>query len=165
MSITRSRIELEIKEVKFRGNGSARDWYASAHVVATDLGGRKITAIPAVHTVPAVGFHLESDSASLVFSGDTTINDALWEVVNRIDNLRYLIIETAFSDNEKELAVLSKHLCPSMLAGELQKFRGGAEVYITHLKPGELELTMRQVEKAVHGCGPIMLLNNQEFEF
>ena len=131
----------------------------------TDLGGRKITAIPAVHTVPAVGFHLESDSASLVFSGDTTINDALWEVVNRIDNLRYLIIETAFSDNEKELAVLSKHLCPSMLAGELQKFRGGAEVYITHLKPGELELTMRQVEKAVHGCGPIMLLNNQEFEF
>ncbi|OGA44100.1 MAG: hypothetical protein A3G26_11285 [Betaproteobacteria bacterium RIFCSPLOWO2_12_FULL_65_110] len=41
MSITRSRIELKIKEVKFRGNGSARDWYASAHVVATDLGGRK----------------------------------------------------------------------------------------------------------------------------
>lgn len=131
----------------------------------TNLGGRKITAIPAVHTVPAVGFHLESDSASLVFSGDTTINDELWEVVNRIDNLRYLIIETAFSDNEKELAILSKHLCPSMLAGELQKFRGGAEIYITHLKPGELELTMRQVEKVVHGCGPIMLLNNQEFEF
>jgi ribonuclease BN (tRNA processing enzyme) len=131
----------------------------------TDLGGRRITAIPAVHTVPAVGFHLESDSASLVFSGDTTINDALWEVANRIDNLRYLIIETAFSDNEKELAVLSKHLCPSMLAGELQKFRGGAEVYITHLKPGEVELTMRQIEKAVQGRSPVMLLNNQEFEF
>jgi len=28
-------------EVKFRGNGSARDWFASAHVVATDLDGRK----------------------------------------------------------------------------------------------------------------------------
>lgn len=131
----------------------------------TELGARRITAIPAEHTVPAVGFHLESDSASLVFSGDTTINDALWEVVNRIDNLRYLIMETAFSDNEKELAVLSKHLCPSMLAEELKKFRGGAEVYVTHLKPGELELTMRQVEKAVHGHRPVMLLNNQAFEF
>ncbi len=131
----------------------------------TDLGGRRITPIQAVHTVPAVGFHLESDNASLVFSGDTTTNDALWDVVNRIDNLRYLIIETAFSDNERELAILSKHLCPSMLAEELQKYRGGAEVYITHLKPGEVELTMRQIEKAAHARSPVMLLNNQEFEF
>ena len=130
-----------------------------------DLSGRRITAIPALHTVPAVGFHLESDSASLVFSGDTTNNDAVWEVVNRIENLRYLIIETAFSDNERELAIVSKHMCPSMLAEELLKFRGGAEVYITHLKPGEVELTMRQIEKSVHGCTPRMLLNNQEFEF
>ena len=35
---------------------------------------------------------------SLVFTGDTTTNDALWEEVNRIENLRYLIIETAFSE-------------------------------------------------------------------
>ncbi|MCK9199517.1 MAG: 3',5'-cyclic-nucleotide phosphodiesterase [Gallionella sp.] len=130
-----------------------------------NLGGRRITPIPAVHTVPAVGFHLDSGSASLVFSGDTTINDALWEVANRIVNLRYLIIETAFSDNERELAIASKHLCPSMLAEELLKFQGGAEVYITHLKPGEVELTMRQIEKAVHGHNPRLLLNNQEFEF
>ncbi|HZW26224.1 MAG TPA: 3',5'-cyclic-nucleotide phosphodiesterase [Gallionella sp.] len=130
-----------------------------------DLGGRRITPIPAVHTVPAVGFHLDSGSASLVFSGDTTTNDALWDVVNRIENLRYLIIETAFSDDEKEIAILSKHLFPGMLAEELLKFRGDAEVFITHLKPGEVELTMRQIEKAVHGRAPKMLLNNQEFEF
>jgi len=130
-----------------------------------DLGGRCITPIPALHTVPAVGFHLDSGSASLVFSGDTTNNDALWDVVNRIENLRYLIIETAFSDNEKELAIASKHLCPSMLAEELLKFRGDAEIFITHLKPGEVELTMRQIEKAVPGYAPKMLLNNQEFEF
>ena len=34
-------VELEIGDVKFRSNGAARDWYASAHVVATDLDGRK----------------------------------------------------------------------------------------------------------------------------
>ncbi|HEX5363402.1 MAG TPA: 3',5'-cyclic-nucleotide phosphodiesterase [Gallionella sp.] len=129
------------------------------------LDGRKITAIPALHTVPAVGFRLDSGRASLVFSGDTTNNDALWEVVNRIENLRYLIIETAFSDSERELAILSKHLCPSMLAEELLKFRGEAEIYITHLKPGEVELTMRQIEADVQGRQLQMLLNNQEFEF
>lgn len=132
---------------------------------ATTLGGRKITAIPALHTVPAVGFHLDSGLASLVFSGDTTNNDAVWEVVNRIENLRYLIIETAFSDSEKDIAILSRHLCPSMLAEELLKFRRDAEIYITHLKPGEVELTMRQIENDVQGRSVRMLLNSQEFEF
>ena len=129
------------------------------------LDGRKITAIPANHAVPAVGFHLDSGAASLVYSGDTTSNDAVWEVVNRIENLRYLIIETAFSDNEKELAILSKHLCPSLLTEELKKFRREAEVFITHLKPGEVELTMQQIESDIHGRCLKMLLNNQEFEF
>ncbi len=68
------------------------------------LGARKITALPANHVVPAVGFHIDSGKTSLVFTGDTTTNDALWHQVNAIGNLRYLIIETALSDRERELA-------------------------------------------------------------
>lgn len=128
------------------------------------LNGRSITALPANHVVPAVGYHLDSGNASLAYSGDTTSNDAFWSVVNRIENLRYLLIETAFSNSEMELAVLSKHLCPSLLAEELKKFHGTAEVFITHLKPGEVELTMREIENVVQGRSPRMLLNNQEFE-
>jgi ribonuclease BN (tRNA processing enzyme) len=129
------------------------------------LNERRITAVPANHAVPAVGFHLDSGNASLVFSGDTTTCDALWEVVNRIENLRYLIIETAFSDNEKELAVLSKHLCPGLLDEELKKLQREAEVFITHLKPGEIELTMQQIEAGAYLTRPKMLMNNQELEF
>jgi len=128
------------------------------------LNGRRITAIPADHVVPAVGYHLDSGKASLVFSGDTTAHDAFWEVINKIQNLRYLIIETAFSNSEKELAIVSKHLCPSMLAEELKKFQRDAEVFVTHLKPGEVELTMQEIESSVHGRCPTMLLNNQVFE-
>ena len=83
------------------------------------IGGRKFTPLPAVHTVPAVGYHLDSGSASLVFSGDTGPNDELWGIVNRIPNLKVLIVETAFSNKERQLAEVSKHLCPSMLAEEL----------------------------------------------
>ncbi len=130
-----------------------------------DLQGRKITATPAIHTVPAVGYHLDSGQGSLVFSGDTHINDALWAVVNRIANLRYLIIETAFSDHERGLAVLSKHLCSSLVAGELAKFEGDAEVFITHLKPDEAELIMSEIKACAGGVNPQMLMNNQEFIF
>jgi len=130
-----------------------------------ELNGRKITPLPANHVVPAVGFQLDSGRASLVFSGDTTTNDPLWREVNRIANLRYLVIETAFCNREKDLAVASKHLCPSMLAEELSKLERPAEIYITHLKPGEIELTMREIEECAEKWRPRMLQNNQIFEF
>jgi Cft2 family RNA processing exonuclease len=129
------------------------------------VGGRTITPLPANHVVPAVGFHLDSGAASLVFTGDTTTNDNLWEVVNRIENLRYLIIETAFPDAERKLALDSKHLCPSMLADELAKLKRPARVFITHLKPGEGALTMEEVKQMAGSFSPRMLSNGQVFKF
>lgn len=129
------------------------------------LGKRTITALPAEHTVPAVGYHLESGSGSLVFSGDTGVNDAFWPIVNRIPDLRFLIIECAFSNREQRIALLSKHLCPQLLASELLRFTGNAEIFITHLKPGQIELTMAEIEECVGQFRPRMLQNNQVFEF
>lgn len=126
---------------------------------------RKITVLPANHVVPAVGFQIDSGTASLVFSGDTTSNDALWEVVNHIANLRYLIIETAFSNGEKELAMLSKHFYPGLLAEDMLKLKLDPEIYISHLKPGEVELIMQEISECVRGFAPRMLRNGQIFEF
>jgi ribonuclease BN (tRNA processing enzyme) len=114
--------------------------------------------------VPAIGYRLDSGRASLVFTGDTTTNDPLWAEVNKIENLRYLIIETAFCNRERELAIASKHLCPSMLADELAKFKRKAEIYITHLKPGEVEVTMQEIAECAGKYNPRMLENNQIFE-
>lgn len=129
------------------------------------LAGRSITAIPARHTVPAVGYHLDSGTASLVFTGDTGPNDALWRVVNRIANLKFLIIETAFSNKERHLADISRHLCPATLADELKKLERNAEIYITHLKPGEIEPTMLEIEECAGAFRPRMLQNNLVLEF
>lgn len=129
------------------------------------FGARSLTPLPVNHVVPAVGYVIDSGVASMVFSGDTTTCDALWEAVNQIANLRYLIVETAFSDTERSLAVLSKHLCPSLLADELAKLTLRPEIYITHLKPGEVELTMRQISECVREFSPRILQNGQEFEF
>lgn len=132
--------------------------------LTTSIEGRGITALPANHTVPAVGYRIDSGEGSLVFSGDTTTCDALWKAVNKIRNLRYLIIETAFSNRERQLAVVSKHLCPAMLREELLKLQREAEIYITHLKPGQIELTMQEIEECVGEYKPRMLQNNQVFE-
>jgi ribonuclease BN (tRNA processing enzyme) len=143
--------------------------FVTYHTVAVGesvvLGERRVTPIPAQHVVPAVGYHLDSGDGSLVFTGDTTSNDALWDAVNRIDNLRYLIIETAFSDEQKDIAILSKHLCPDLLARELAKLRRPADIYITHLKPGEEIVIASEVEKSVGSFCPKILQRGQLFEF
>jgi ribonuclease BN (tRNA processing enzyme) len=129
------------------------------------LGGRRITVLPANHTVPAVGYQLDSGKGSLVFTGDTGPNDALWDVVNRIKNLKFLIIETAFSDKDRRLAELALHLCPALLGAELAKLERPAEIYITHLKPSEIELTMQEIEELSVSPQPRLLQNNHVFEF
>ena len=129
------------------------------------LGARAITSLPANPVVPAAGYRLDSGAASLVFTGDTTTCDALWAEVNRIGNLRYLIIETAFSNRERDLAVTSRHLCPSLLADELGKLKHPAQLFVTHLKPGEIELIMREIKASAGRWSPAMLQNNQVFDF
>ena len=129
------------------------------------LGRRSFTPLPVDHTIPAVGYRLDSGAGSLVFSGDTGPCDAFWQAVNRIDNLRHVIVECAFPDGDAPLALLSKHLCPSMLAAELRKLERECEIHVTHLKPGQMEQTMAEIERCLGNFKPRMLQNNQVLEF
>ena len=109
-----------------------------------DLGGRRIEVLPALHTVPAVGFAVLGEQGAWVFTGDTAPNPALWR---RLQALRVssLVIETAFCDDEAALAEVSRHLHPAALGRELQHLAPGVEVYITHIKPGELDAVMGEI--------------------
>jgi ribonuclease BN (tRNA processing enzyme) len=133
--------------------------------IPVELNGRKITALPAEHVVPAVGYHLDSGLGSLVFTGDTTSHDILWEHVNRIENLRYLLIESAFAEQDHDIAVAAKHLCPSMLGTELRKLQRPAEIFVTHLKPGSGAATMQEIQALV-GLGKLSELQiGHRFDF
>jgi len=113
-----------------------------------DIGGRAIEVLPAMHTVPAVGFAVDGGEsnghAHWVFTGDTGPNPALWR---RLAGLRlsHLVIETAFSDDEAEVAHVSRHLCPAELRHELAQLAGSVDVRITHIKPGEMAAVMQGI--------------------
>ena len=129
------------------------------------IANRTITPVPANHVVPAVGYALNSGHGSLVFTGDTSSSSELWRTVNNIGNLRYVIIETAFSDAERELAIRAKHLCPSMLVEQLALLTQPAEIFITHLKPGEGDAIMQEIAASAARWSPKMLQHQQVFEF
>lgn len=110
--------------------------------------GVSIEALPAAHTVPALGYAVwdraRADAGAWVFTGDTGPNPALWQRLAAL-KLHSLVIETAFRDEEHVLADISQHLCPTRLRGELAQLREPTDVYITHVKPGELDAIMSAI--------------------
>ena len=129
-----------------------------------ELGNCRITPVPTKHTIPTVGFHLENSNGSIVYCGDTTTCDPLWDVVNGIDDLKYLIIETAFDERNLQLAERAGHLCPTLLAAELEKLERPAEIYIDHMKPGRGDTIMREIERALGNRSPRELKRGQVLE-
>jgi len=112
-----------------------------------ELAGKRIEVLSAAHTVPAVGFAVDGGAAGWwVYTGDTGPNPLLWERLRRM-KVAHLVIETAFSDDERQLARISRHLCPAALGHELQHLGGSVDVHITHIKPGERAAVMAEIGK------------------
>ena len=112
------------------------------------FGDKLVEVLPAVHTVPAAGYAVTAGHGCWVFTGDTERNPAFWTRVNQL-NVAMLVIETAFSNREKDLAKRSLHLSPTVLANELDCIAKGKNypIYITHTKPAETEQIMDEVQR------------------
>jgi ribonuclease BN (tRNA processing enzyme) len=139
-----------------------------------EITGKRIEVLPAVHTVPAVGYAITGSQGCWVFTGDTERNPAFWRRINQM-NVAALVIETAFSNREKDLARRSLHLSPHSLADELDCIDQDKSfpIYITHTKPAETELIMNEIHQFDQALpsGPNdihdirWLRAGQEFEF
>lgn len=111
-----------------------------------EIGRLTVEALPAVHTVPALGFAFRDGSRWWVFSGDTERNPHFWDRVNRLP-LGALVIETAFSERESALAKRALHLAPRTLLEELAHLQDrNCKIYITHTKPAETEVIMHEID-------------------
>jgi cAMP phosphodiesterase len=109
------------------------------------IGARRFRSIPVTHSVPAVGYLVEAGGAAVAFSGDTTTTEEFWRVLSACESLRVVLIETSFTDEEEALSRLSGHLCPRLLAAELAKLARAADIWITHLMPGEEDAIMAEI--------------------
>lgn len=130
-----------------------------------DLSNREITAIPASHGRPAVGYLLRGSGGSLLFSGDTASHPALIDIANATADLRHLVVEASFANDHGHIAEISHHYCPATLLPDLDRLRPGVPVWITHLKPGREDAIMAELSDADLACGPPQpLRQGQVFE-
>lgn len=112
---------------------------------AISIDHRSFHAIDVVHTVPAVGYAVQNSAGAFAVSGDTRTNETLWPALNGCDDLRALIVEVSFPDEQGELAEASGHYCPRTLVDDLRKLRHRPDIWLTGMKPGAEEQILSQV--------------------
>lgn len=132
---------------------------------SVELSGRRFTALPTRHSVPAIGYQVDSGKASWVYSADTTLCDEFWQALNRIENLRHLLIETTLRDAATPRAAQSGHMSASLLAEGLGRLARPVDVNIVHMEAGEEEATYSEILKAAGRFQPHVLKRGTVFEF
>jgi ribonuclease BN (tRNA processing enzyme) len=107
-----------------------------------------IRAIPVDHKVPAVGYLVRKRKGAILYTGDTGPTDRFWEEANSVRDLKAILVETSFPNDQEAIARKSGHLTPQMLRSELKKLRRkDILILLTHMKPQYL----RQIRKEVRG--------------
>lgn len=95
--------------------------------------GFRVTAYRVNHAVPAVGYRITKGAATLLYTGDTGPTERIWEMAGEISAL---LVEVSFPDDMEQTALLTGHLTPRLLAGELAKLgKLPPRILVTHLKP------------------------------
>lgn len=105
--------------------------------VPVQIGGYTVRAVPVSHTIEASGFIVDDGLDAIAYSGDTGPTERFWEVLNEVPNLRGLLMEVSFPNDEQGLATASGHHTPRTLAVELAKFRAPTDLptLLYHIKP------------------------------
>jgi cAMP phosphodiesterase len=88
---------------------------------------------------------VEDESAAVLFTSDTYTTDEIWKAAGATRNLKAVFVDVSFPNAMGELAEVSKHLTPELLAGELKKLDREVEVYAVHIKPTNREVVIRQL--------------------
>jgi len=121
------------------------------------IGHREFNAIDVNHSVPALGYTVQNSGGVFAVSGDTKTSETLWPALNACDDLRVLVIEVSFPDEQEALATTAGHYCPATMCRDLERLNHDPEIWLTGMKPGQEEKILRQVIKAAPGKNIQML--------
>lgn len=108
----------------------------------------RVRAMPVNHNVPSNAFLIQSETATVVMTGDTAELSGFWDIFNAQERIDALLIECAFPDEFEDLAAISHHLTPRSLVSELKKIDTEVtNIYVTNIKPAYRKVIIDQLKK------------------
>ena len=134
------------------GNGILR-WDIMPKMSTVELNGRFIQSHPVSHTVDGVAYWVHNKQGGFLFTGDLSSTPGLWSHFANEKRLKHVFIDCSFTNSEIDIALASKHYCPSTLLADITSMPKATKFFVTHLKPGQENLIMGE------------LMANSDFQF
>ncbi|MBI2388954.1 MAG: 3',5'-cyclic-nucleotide phosphodiesterase [Deltaproteobacteria bacterium] len=137
--------------------------------VVTEVAGFEVQAIMVSHTIDSCAFLVRrrgGEGGAIAYSGDTGPTDRLWEILNEAPDLRTMLMEVSFPNEQQRLATISGHHTPDSLGRELLKLdrRKDVPMLLYHIKPTFERTVERELAKIKNGCELQVLRLGDEFD-
>ena len=131
----------------------------------TAIDGYHVTAVKVNHPGEGVGYILEYEGKTLIYTGDTGPTERIWKVARAFNNIVAVIIEASFPNKMKNLAKVSQHLTPELMQKELDKLsKPDVPVLIYHMKPQYLDIIRTEI-RALNNPKIQVLGQNKVYRF
>lgn len=134
----------------------------------SEVAGFEVQAIMVSHTIDSCAFLVRAPDGqgAVAYSGDTGPTDRLWEVLNGARDLRAMLMEVSFPNEQQKLATVSGHHTPATLGPEILKLDRHKEVpmLLYHIKPTFERVVERELAKIKNGTELAVLRIGDEFD-
>lgn len=125
-----------------------------------DLNGYKILPVAVNHFGGAMGFIVEKDDVTVLFTQDTGPTDRIWELGKKSKKLKAIFSEVSFPNHLQSVATASRHHTPNSLKEEIKKMPKDVPIFVGHLKPHYQDLLFKEIEDI--GCDRVTILGSDD---
>jgi len=112
------------------------------------LDGRFITPHPVNHTNGSVSYFVHNGGKGFLFTGDMASTPGLWKTFADEPRLARVIVDCSFPNSDAVIADRSMHFCPQSLVADVHAMPDSTEFLIYHLKPGQEDQIMQELQDA-----------------
>ena len=130
-----------------------------------EIGGYKVTAVQVNHFAGSLGFIIESENSSVVFTQDTGPTDRIWELAHKKNNLKGIFTEVSFPNSLTQVAVDSRHHTPASIKEEIKKMPKDVPIFLGHLKPNFQTQLYQEIASLGESRVTILGSDGQNFVF
>jgi ribonuclease BN (tRNA processing enzyme) len=124
-----------------------------------------IIPVKTQHPNDSMGFIIEHNDTSVLFTMDTAATDRIWEIAREIKNLKAIFTDVSFPNALKGIAVASDHHTPSSIEVEITKMPPHIPIVLTHLKPNYREVILRELSELNEKRLRVLEKDGEIFEF
>jgi ribonuclease BN (tRNA processing enzyme) len=146
--IMNHKIWPDFSELKLRKNGSFSLQYHEVKVgQVLQIDDYVILPFKSNHIIPTLGFKITSGGKSVIFSGDTYVQENIWKLANDDEQVKAIFIDVSYPAHLHDLGEKAKHLSTDVFEEELKKLKRKVKIFVVHIKPTFFDEVKKEIDQ------------------